>query len=105
MTTTTRTKKIEDLRVKLAQLEAAEKAAAARVRAAASKTARGEDTRRKILIGAFMLERLALADVAGLKIGGVSFSHWLTRPSDLSLFGFQAPASHVPENQSQHREV
>jgi hypothetical protein len=102
---TPRTKKIEDLRARLSQLEAAEKAAAARVRAAASKTSRRDDTRRKILLGSFLLDQLKLTDASVLKIGGVSFASWLTRPTDLSLFALLPPASPAGEAQTHQREV
>lgn len=82
-----RTQKIEALRARLQQLEAAEKAAEARARAAASKQARADDTRRKILVGAFILDQLQLNEVRALEMRGTAFGVWLTRATDRALFG------------------
>lgn len=87
---TSRTQKIEALRIKLQQLEAAEKAAEARSRAAANKQVRTDDTRRKILLGAFVLERIELAEMRAFEVRGAAFGAWLTRPSDRGLFGLSA---------------
>jgi len=83
--TTSRSQKIEALRARLAALQAAEQAAAARARAAASKSARANDARRKILVGAFVLEGLGLGGVARLSVDGRHFPDWL-RPADRALF-------------------
>lgn len=81
-----RTKKIEELRLKLNQLEAAERAAVARVRVSKAAKTRAEDTRRKILLGAFLSEYLGSNPVAGLALGQKQFNTWLTRPADRELF-------------------
>lgn len=94
--TTPRAKTIEALRARLAALQAQEQAAAARARAAASKANRAQETRRKILLGAFLLDQLGGASgVAGLSVQGKRFDAYLTRPDDRSLFSLPplSPAS------------
>lgn len=85
-----RAQKIEALKARLQQLEAAQKAAEARARAAANKQARADDTRRKILLGAFVLDHLQIAELAALQLRGAAFGAWLTRPADRALFGLSA---------------
>lgn len=87
-----RIQKIESLRVRLQQLEAAEKAADARARAAANARTRAEDTRRKVLIGAFVLDQLTPAGAAAFQLRGASFDAWLKRADDRALFGLTASA-------------
>jgi len=93
--TTPRVQKIEALRARLAALQAAEQAAAARARAAASKVARAQDTRRRVLVGAFMLDGLG-ATVAQLSVQGRRFDAWLTRADDRALFGLAPLAAATP---------
>lgn len=83
----THAQKIEALRVRLASLEAKAKAAEARARSAAAKRHRADDLRRKILLGAFLLDRLQLDGVRALQVGGLHFSSWLSRDGDRELFG------------------
>jgi len=83
---TPRSEKIQALRTRLAALQAAEQAATARAKAAASKANRAQDTRRKVLAGAFVLESLGLDGFTKLSIRGRSFDQWLTRPDDRTLF-------------------
>lgn len=59
---------------------AAAEAALARLKHNAGKLARQQDTTRKVLVGAFVLERLC----GGLPDG---FDEWLTRPRDREIFG------------------
>lgn len=92
MSTAARAEKIAALRARLQQLEAAEKAATARARAVAAGRARAEDTRRKVLAGAFVIDQLTLAEVAALELRGVRLSAWLTRPADRALFGLACEA-------------
>ena len=82
-----RERKIATLRARLLQLEEAQKAAAARARASASKRSRAQDTRRKILAGAFVLERLGSVEAASqlALLGGPALIEWL-RPADRALF-------------------
>ena len=83
--TTTR-QKIEELQQRLARLQAQQRAAEARARAAASKTIRVQDTRRKVLVGAFVLEGLGHSGVVQLSVQGRRFDAWLSRPADRALF-------------------
>ncbi|WP_462386649.1 mobilization protein [Acidovorax sp. Q11] len=95
--TTPRTKKIEELQQRLARLQAEQRKAAARARASASKACRAQETRRKILLGAFLLEQLGGASgVADLSVQGKRFDSWLTRPDDRSLFGLLPPSPASP---------
>ncbi len=87
-----RLEKIEKLQVRLEQLQAAEKAAAQRARAAAIKRERADDTRRKILVGAFVLAHVSVEDVRRFTLGDVLLSSWLTRADDRALFGLAAPS-------------
>lgn len=70
------------------QLEARKALAEARKLVGTVKGARSEDIRRKILLGAFMLERLEASgtDALGLVIDDVAFGAWLTRKRDRELF-------------------
>ena len=77
--------KIEALELKLKQAKAAQQAKEARTKAAATKKARADDTRRKILIGSFALAKLP-NDVMSFSIHGESFAAWLTREDDKKLF-------------------
>lgn len=82
-----RQKKIQDLQQRLARLQAEQRAAEARAKASASKAARANDTRRKVLAGAFLLDLLGASGVAQISVQGRSFSAWLTRPDDRAAFG------------------
>lgn len=53
------------------------------------KARRADDTRRKVLLGAYVMH--AQPDVAN----SVEFAAWLTRPNDRALFGLQ-PLPEVP---------
>ncbi len=70
------------------QLEARKALSEARKLVAAVKGGRSDDIRRKILLGAYMLERLEAsgAKPVNLVIDGVDFGKWLTRKRDLELF-------------------
>lgn len=83
---TSRAVRIQTLRERLQQLEAAEKQAEQRARVTAAKRQRQTDTRRKILLGAYVLDRLGAEQVAALEIRGQRFSAWLTRTDDRALF-------------------
>ncbi len=82
MSTTT---KIEQLRQRKAKIELA----IARETMRAKSAQRKEDDRRKILVGAFVIEQLAASDenATTLQMGGKRFAEWLTRESDRVLFG------------------
>lgn len=95
--TTPRVKKIEELQARLARLQAEQRAAEARARAAAGKATRAQDTRRKVLAGAFLLDLLGVEGVARLSVQGKRFDTWLTRADDLALFSLPpSPATPAP---------
>lgn len=94
--TAPRQKKIEELQQRLARLQAEQRAAEARARASASKISRAQDTRRKVLLGAFLLDQLGASGVAGLSVQGRSLASWLSRDDDRSLFGLQPLSSPPP---------
>ena len=95
--TTPRQQRILDLEKKLIELKARQKAEEARRKAASSKRERARETRQKILVGAFLLDQLGAAGVVQLVVQGRSFSAWLTRPDDQSLFDLP-PSSSAPES-------
>lgn len=78
--------KIEALQQRLARLQSEQRQAEARARASASRISRAQDTRRKVLVGAFLLDQLGPAGVARLSIQGRLFDAWLARPDDRALF-------------------
>lgn len=94
--TAPRQKKIEELQQRLARLQAEQRAAEARARASASKISRAQDTRRKVLVGAFLLDLLGAAGVAQLIVQGRRFDDWLTRAEDRALFSLPPLASPAP---------
>ena len=77
---TPRQQKILELEKKLAELKNKARAAEARQRAAHSKAERARDTRRKILVGAFLLDQLGRDGAAQLVVQGRAFSSWVSRP-------------------------
>lgn len=78
---------IELQQKKLAQMKARKQQIEARLRSAEKKRARQEDTRRKILAGAFLLDVAAGQDVLKLEINGRTLESFLTREDDRALFG------------------
>lgn len=74
---------------RLKQLKALKQKRDARTRMTEAKKRRADDTRRKILMGAFALEVLERAGVSPdlYEIGGERFKDWLTRSDDRALFG------------------
>lgn len=72
----------QQARAKAQRLEAAE-------REKMEKARRADDTRRKVLLGAYVMH--AQPDVAN----STEFATWLTRPTDRALFGLQ-PLPEVP---------
>ena len=95
--TTPRQQKILELEKKLTELKARQRAEEARQRATQSKVERARDTRRKILVGAFVLDQLGSAGAVQLAIQGRSFSGWLNRNDDRALFDLP-PSSSAPES-------
>lgn len=84
--TTPRQQKILDLEKKLIELKARQKTEEARRKAANSKRERARETRKKILVGAFVLDQLGSTGAVQLILQGRSFSGWLSRNDDRSLF-------------------
>lgn len=92
-----RLQKIEALRQKLQQLEAQQQQIDAREKVESAKRLKLEDTKRKILLGAFTLQQIekSRCDFHRFELAGVNFESWLTRENDRALFGmpqkFEAP--------------
>ena len=78
-----RIKLLED---KLKQEKAKKQKIEARKRTIESKVQRATDTRRKILVGAFMLDRMAKNEETKNKVLG-QLDQYLTRDDDRELFG------------------
>ena len=66
-----------------------------------TKSARRVDARRKILMGAFVLEQLERAGFSpqGFTVEGKRFSDWLVRPNDRAVFE-STPSAPTPETSS-----
>lgn len=64
-----------------------------------TKSERRLDARRKILLGAFVLEQLESANLTpqSLTFQGKRFFDWLVRPTDRAVFETQASDAQVPE--------
>lgn len=78
--------KIKALETKLKQEKAKKQKMAAIQRAAETKALRANDTRKKILLGAFMLERMGKnPDYAAKAVAGLD--GFLKRDDDRALFG------------------
>jgi hypothetical protein len=73
------TKRLEQLKARKQQIEA-------RLRSEEKKRARKEETRRKILAGAFLLEMLG-DEVLDFEMKGKTLRAFLTRSDDKALFG------------------
>ena len=80
--------KIEQLQQKKAAIEKA----IALERSKAKNAQRRLDDRRKVLVGAFVLEQLQKKglDAASFAYEGKRFSEWLTREDERALFGLSA---------------
>lgn len=74
---------------KLEQLKAQKLKIEARNRAKLKGQERKNDTRRKILLGAFVVEQMERAgkSLAAFHLEGQQFQAWLTRDDDRALFG------------------
>ena len=91
--------RMERLTTRLARLRAAEeqvtaqiRAAEARQRARQNKAKRAADTRRRILLGAWLLERMKKDETLRARLVA-ELNAWLTQPNDRALFGLE-PRSH-----------
>ena len=83
---------------KLKQLKALKQKQEAQKRAAEAKRTRTEDTRRKVLIGAMMLEHMAKNDATKESVMG-KLNAFLTRADDRALFDLP-PASQASQTGS-----
>jgi hypothetical protein len=86
------TAKLDRLRAAEAKVKAELQAAAARQRARQSKAKRAADTRRRILLGSWLLQRMQQDQTARARIIA-ELNAWLTQPNDRALFGLE-PRSH-----------
>jgi len=59
----------------------------ARARADQEKSLKKIDDRRKVLMGAFVLDQISIESAAAFKVGSKSLDEWLTRPTERALFG------------------
>lgn len=80
---------------KLKQLKAQKQLIEARKRAAAAKVNRAQDTRRKVLAGAMILEMMG-RDEATRQRFMARLDGYLTRPDDRALFGLGEKAAVAP---------
>lgn len=80
--------KIQKLEEKLRQEKAKKARIEARKRAAEQSRTRQEDTRRKVLLGAFVLDCFD-GQPEHLTMGETRFTDWLKRDSDRALFDLQ----------------
>lgn len=80
------TKKIDDLSQKLAQLKAQKQQVDAAQKAKKLAVNRKADIRKKILLGAFVLDQIGAGDILVFEVAGRRFDTWLTRAEDLQLF-------------------
>jgi len=95
--------RMERLTARLTRLRAAEeqvtaeiRAAEARQRARQSKAERAADTRRRILLGAWLLQRMKQDEALRSRLLA-DLDAWLTRNEDRALFGLE-PRSHGRED-------
>lgn len=84
--------KIDGLEAKLKQLRAQKQRKDARQRALSSRRERREDTRRKILVGAFVMAKVDQG-VLDRTLQQQWLDQALTREDDLALFGLMSPRS------------
>lgn len=85
--------RIKALEERLKQEKAKKAKLEARKRASEVKAERAKDTRRKILVGSYVLEAFKRdgKDVSKLSIGGKHFADWLARADDRELFDLATP--------------
>ncbi len=95
---TMRAQKIAELETKLAKLRETERLAKLRKKSAKSRAERATDTRRKILLGAFVFDQIGSIESASkFALGERTFAAWLTRDSDRCAFGLAPLALPAPE--------
>lgn len=92
--------RIKALEERLKQEKAKKAKLEARKRASESKAERAKDTRRKILVGSYVLEAFKQngKDLGMLSIDGKKFMEWLSRADDRALFGLEE-APEAPKQQ------
>lgn len=78
--------RVKDLEDKLKQAKAVKQKAEARIKTAEAKQKRADDTRRKVLIGAMMLDHMEKNEATKTSVMG-KLNEFLTRPDDRNLFG------------------
>lgn len=83
--------RVKDLEDKLKQAKAHAQQAEARIKAVEAKKNRATDTRRKVLVGAFILDEMEKHEATRTNIIG-RLDKFLTRPSDRALFGLLTAA-------------
>ncbi len=88
--------RVKDLEEKLKQAKALKQKAEARIKAADAKQKRADDTRRKILVGAMMLDHMEKNEATKTSVMG-KLDAFLTRSDDRALFGLVAAAPAAPE--------
>jgi hypothetical protein len=86
------TAKLDRLRAAEAKVKAELQAAEARQRARQNKAKRAADTRRRILLGAWLLERMKKDEALRARLVA-ELDAWVTRNDDRALFGLE-PRSH-----------
>lgn len=86
---------------KLEQLKAQKLKIEARNRAKLKGQERKNDTRRKVLLGAFVVEQMERAgkSLASFNLEGKPFEAWLTRDADRALFAVRPLPSPPPASQ------
>lgn len=93
--------KIEDtiasLELKLKQAKALKQKQEAQKKAQEQKLTRAQDTRRKILVGSFFLQRASSSDAAQAELKTL-LSPFLTRPDDRALFDLPASQAQAPSS-------
>lgn len=90
--------KIEALQTRLKQAKAIKAKAEARKRAAEVKAKRANDTRRKILVGSFVLAQMDKGGISASMVTyeGARLVDWLTRDDDRALFGLSSLPKATP---------
>lgn len=97
-----RQEKIQMLEARLIALREEQKRFESVARARESKAARAVDTRRKILLGAYLLERAGGSVADTLVVQGLAFADWLTRDTDRALFDLPQARQNRPPTSPPH---
>lgn len=93
--------KIKALQEKLKQEKAKKQKMEARKKSAEIKNIRASDTRKKILIGAYVMDQMNARGepMDRLNINGLLLSDWLKRDDDRTLFGLSVLPKSIDGNQ------